>query len=122
MNGVRDNANIATLASTHHSAISTYASRAGPKLQLASMGPLVRSIGTPASPPNQSGSVHAAAATSSPMPSVIIAKAVPARRVDTKPNSTPHSAPPMPPTNGSSTNGTPMRLNTCAAMSAPRPE
>ncbi len=87
-----------------------------------SIGPLARSIGTPASPPNQSGNAHAAAATSSPMPSVIIAKAVPARRVEIKPNSTPHSAPPIPPTNGSNTSGTPIRLNTCAATSAPSPE
>ncbi|EDT07875.1 ZK84.1-like protein [Paraburkholderia graminis C4D1M] len=122
MNGERDSANIAALASRHHSAISAYASRAGPNVKAPSGGPLARSIATPASPPNQSGKVHAAAATSSPMPSVIIANAVPARRVEMKPSSAPHTAAPAPPISGSSTSGTPARLNRCAAISAPRPE
>ena len=71
--GVRENANIATHASTHHAAINPYASRAGPKVHAKNGTPLARSIGMPPSPPNQPGTSHTLAATSSPMPSVIIA-------------------------------------------------
>jgi hypothetical protein len=71
--GVRENAYIAMHAMTHHTAISAYASRAGPKVHVKNGGPLARSTDTPPSPPNHPGTSHTQAATSSPMPSVIIA-------------------------------------------------
>lgn len=46
-----------------------------------SAGPTIRSVVNPRSPPNQAGSMVAPTQTSSATPSVIIAKAVPDRRV-----------------------------------------
>lgn len=119
--GVRVSARIASADPMHHAAISAYACAGAPNCQPPSGGPLARSIGTPPTPPNHAGTLHAAAATHSPRPSVIIANAVPARRVASTPNSRPKAAPAAPPTSGSSGSGPPKRLNQCAAANAPRP-
>ena len=65
-------------------------------------------------------------ATSSPMPSVIMAKGVPDFRVLTKPSSMANSMPATPPTSGTSTKGTgswplPARFMACMAMNEPSP-
>ncbi|CAJ3829248.1 Uncharacterised protein [Burkholderia pseudomallei] len=104
---VRTSTRIATAATTHHAAINAYACIGLPNSHPASAGPAARSIDTPPAPPNHSGTLHAAAATSSPIPSVIIANAVPARRVATKPNSAPNAAPAAPPASGTSGSGRP---------------
>ena len=45
--------------------------------------------------------------TSSPMPSEIMEKTIPARRVETSPNRTPNASPASPPTSGMIGTGTP---------------
>jgi len=119
--GVRVSARIASAETMHHAAITAYACAGAPNCQPPHGVPLARSIGTPPIPPNHAGTLHAAAATHSPRPSVIIANAVPARRVASSPAMKPKPAPAAPPTSGSSGSGPPTRLNQCAAANAPRP-
>jgi hypothetical protein len=59
----------------------------------------------PSSPPNRPSKINARETTNSMTPSVIMAKAVPPRRVDTLPNRMPKKRPPSPPTSGSSATG-----------------
>ncbi len=119
--GVRVSACIAHADARHHAAITAYAWTGAPKCQPPHGVPLARSIGTPPIPPNQAGTLHAAAATHSPSPSVIIANAVPERRVASSPAAKPKAAPATPPTSGNSGSGPPKWLNQCAAANAPRP-
>ena len=60
----------------------------------------------PPSPPKKVGNISAMAATSSPKPSVIMAKVVPDFLVLTYPNKMAKNMPPRPPTRGMSTSGT----------------
>jgi hypothetical protein len=81
---------------------------------------------TPPSPPKNSGTISDIANTSSPMPSVIMAKGVPALRVVTKPSSTAKAAPVRPPRSGMRLVGTgidpsAMRLSACTAMNEASP-
>ena len=80
----------------------------------------------PPSPPKKPRRISEQAATSSPMPSEIIAKAVPARLVETQPKMTAKNRPARPPTSGSSGSGigslpAPMTFSACAVMKPPRP-
>ena len=59
----------------------------------------------PSSPPKIPGSMNVAAYTSSPTPSEISAKIVPALLVVTEPNTIPASSPPAAPASGTSTIG-----------------
>jgi len=59
----------------------------------------------PASPPNSSGNISAAAATSSPNPSVIIANGVPDWRVLAQPSGSASSSPARPPSSGTRLTG-----------------
>ena len=69
--------------------------------------PTTRLLAMPPSPPKNSGNISAMAATSSPTPSVIMAKVVPDFLVVTKPSKMAKNAPARPPTSGMSTSGIP---------------
>ena len=69
-------------------------------------GPLVRLAVMPSSPPKKPVSMREAATTSSPSPSVIMAKTVPARLVVTEPKRMPKKSPPAAPKIGTSGIGT----------------
>ena len=69
-------------------------------------GPLVRLAVMPSSPPKKRVSMSEAATTSSPSPSVIMAKTVPARLVVTEPMRRPKKRPPAAPKIGTSGIGT----------------
>ena len=80
----------------------------------------------PPSPPKKPGNISAIDATSSPMPSVIMAKVVPDLRVVTKPSSAAKKRPASPPTTGISTSGMgsvpcPARFMAWMAMNEPSP-
>ena len=66
----------------------------------------MRLVVIPSSPPKKLRRISALEPTSSPSPSEIIAKAVPALRVDTAPKITPKAKPDRPPTSGTSGSGT----------------
>ncbi len=88
--------------------------------------PAERLAETPASPPKNSGIISDIANTSSPMPSVIIAKGVPAFLVVTKPSSTAKKMPASPPTSGIRLTGigsepSPMRFSAWTATNDPSP-
>jgi len=86
--------------------------------------PTTRLADTPASPPNHSGSISAAAATSSATPRVIIANAVPRCRVLGQPSSAAASAPAAAPASGTRLTGQPAGaawFSAQAAAYAPRP-
>lgn len=80
----------------------------------------------PPSPPNTPGNISATAAASSPMPSVIIAKVVPALRVQMKPSTAAAAPPASPPNsgmNGRGMAGAPCEASriACTAANAPSP-
>ncbi len=74
----------------------------------------------PSSPPKTLGSMNVAAYTSSPTPSEISAKIVPAFFVVTEPNTMPASKPPAAPASGTSTtgNGKPWLMSRMTWMAA----
>ena len=78
---------------------------AGPKLRPQGAAPSTRLPDTPASPPNTPGNMTATAQASSPTPSVIMAKGVPALRVDNQPSGSAISAVPTPAARGSRLTG-----------------
>ncbi len=91
------------------------------------LGPVTRLLETPPSPPKNSGNISDMAQTSSPMPSVIIAKVVAAFLVVTQPSSTAKNMPASPPTNGTRLTGSgnaPLatRFSAWMARNAPKPE
>ena len=72
----------------------------GPKSAPKNVGPYTRSVVMPPSPPKKPGNISAIEATSSPTPSVIMAKVVPDFLVVTQPSSAAKNMPAKPPTIG----------------------